>query len=111
MRQHQWILLRSVRYLNGYCLNLRKIKIERPFAVQAQCLPCIMAGRDVIGIAMTGSGNTLAYLLPMLRHIGDQPSLEPHESGPIGLILAPARELAVQIHSVTKSFAKQLGIR
>ena len=100
MRQHQWILLRNVRYLNGYCLNLRKIKIERPFAVQAQCLPCIMAGRDVIGIAMTGSGNTLAYLLPMLRHIGDQPSLEPHESGPIGLILAPARELTVQIHSV-----------
>mmetsp|Transcript_13361 Transcript_13361/g.20256 ORF Transcript_13361/g.20256 Transcript_13361/m.20256 type:complete len:1047 (-) Transcript_13361:56-3196(-) len=90
---------------------LRKMKIERPFAVQAQCLPCIMAGRDVIGIAKTGSGKTLAYLLPMLRHIGDQPDLAPHESGPIGLILAPARELAVQIHSVTKSFAKQLGIR
>ncbi len=90
---------------------LKKMKIEKPFAVQAQCLPCIMAGRDVIGIAKTGSGKTLAYLLPMLRHIGDQPGLAPHESGPIGLILAPARELAVQIHSVCKSFAKQLGIK
>ena len=61
------------------------------------------AGRDVIGIAKkTGSGNALAHLLPMLRHIGDQTSLEPHESGLIGLILAPARELTVQIHSVTK---------
>lgn len=90
---------------------LRKMKIVRPFAVQAQCLPCIMAGRDVIGIAKTGSGKTLAYLLPMLRHIGDQPDLAPHESGPIGLVLAPARELAAQIHSVTKSFAKLLGIK
>ncbi len=90
---------------------LRKMKIEKPYAVQAQCLPCIMAGRDVIGIAKTGSGKTLAYLLPMLRHISDQPPLAPHESGPIGLILAPARELAVQIHHVTKSFAKQLGLK
>jgi ATP-dependent RNA helicase DDX46/PRP5 len=90
---------------------LKKMKIEKPFAVQAQCLPCIMAGRDVIGIAKTGSGKTLAYLLPMLRHIGDQPPLDVHESGPIGLVLAPARELAVQIHHVTKVFAKQLGLK
>jgi len=90
---------------------LSKQKIETPFPVQAQCIPAIMGGRDVIGIAKTGSGKTLAYLLPMLRHILDQPDLEPHESGPIGLILAPARELAAQIHSVCKSFAKQLGIK
>ena len=90
---------------------LRRMKIFRPFAVQSQCLPCIMAGRDVIGIAKTGSGKTLAYLLPMLRHIADQPDLAPHESGPIGLVLAPARELAVQIYHVCKSFAKQLGIK
>jgi len=90
---------------------LKKMKIQKPYAVQAQCLPCIMAGRDVIGIAKTGSGKTLAYLLPMLRHIADQPPLEPHESGPIGLVLAPARELAVQIHHVTKVFTKQLGLK
>ena len=124
---------------------LKKMKIDKLFAVQSQCIPCIMAGRDVIGIAKTGSGKTLgkceshciynssefaicidsisillylhspsnivAYLLPMLRHIGDQPALGPHESGPIGLVLAPARELAVQIHHVTKAFAKQLGLK
>ena len=90
---------------------LAKQGIDKPFPVQAQCLPCIMAGRDVIGIAKTGSGKTLAYLLPMLRHIGDQPGLGPHESGPIGLVLAPARELAVQIHHVTKIFAKHLNIK
>uniref|UniRef100_A0A7S2SL86 RNA helicase n=1 Tax=Eucampia antarctica TaxID=49252 RepID=A0A7S2SL86_9STRA len=88
---------------------LAKQKIASPFPVQAQCLPCIMAGRDVIGIAKTGSGKTLAYLLPMLRHIGDQSPLELHESGPIGLVMAPARELAVQIHAVCKVFCKNLG--
>lgn len=46
---------------------MAKQEITTPFPVQAQCLPCIMAGRDVIGIAKTGSGKTLAYLLPMLR--------------------------------------------
>lgn len=85
--------------------------ISYPYPVQAQCIPCIMAGRDVIGIAKTGSGKTLAYLLPLLRHIGDQPPLGPHESGPIGLILAPARELAAQIHSVCKIFCKSLGLK
>lgn len=64
-----------------------------------------------VGIACTGSGKTLAFLLPLLRHILDQPPLAPHESGPIGLILAPARELAYQIHLVCKSFTKSLGLK
>ena len=90
---------------------LEKQNIRKPFPIQSQCLPCIMAGRDVIGVAKTGSGKTLSYLLPMLRHITDQPPLEPHESGPIGLVLAPARELAYQIHLVCKSFTKPLGLK
>ena len=52
-----------------------------------------MSGRDLIGIAETGSGKTLAYILPMLRHIRDQPSVRPGIDGPIGLIIAPTREL------------------
>ena len=90
---------------------MEKQKITTPFPIQAQCIPCIMAGRDVIGIAKTGSGKTLAYLLPMLRHIMDQPPLGQNESGPIGLVLAPARELAYQIHLVCKNFTKQLGLK
>ena len=43
--------------------------------------------------------------------VSDQPPLEPNESGPIGLILAPARELAYQIHLVCKSFTKSLGLK
>ena len=90
---------------------LEKQGITEPFPIQAQCLPCVMAGRDTIGIAKTGSGKTLAFLLPMLRHILDQPPLAPSESGPIGLILAPARELAYQIYLVCKAFTKPLGLK
>ena len=90
---------------------LEKKGITEPFPVQAQCIPCIMAGRDVISIAKTGSGKTLGFVLPMLRHILDQPPLGANETGPIGLILAPARELAYQIHAVCKSFSKHLNLK
>jgi ATP-dependent RNA helicase DDX46/PRP5 len=69
-----------------------------------------MSGRDVIGIAKTGSGKTLAFLLPMLRHIMDQPELGEGE-GPIGLIMAPARELAIQIYNEARKFTKALNLR
>ncbi|OQS05572.1 DEAD/DEAH box RNA helicase [Thraustotheca clavata] len=81
-----------------------------PFAIQCQALPAIMSGRDVIGIAKTGSGKTLAFLLPMFRHILDQPPLMDGE-GPIGLIMAPARELVQQIYLESKKFTKDLGLR
>eukprot|EP00871_Galdieria_phlegrea_P004588 jgi/Galph1/512/GphlegSOOS_G5160.1 len=90
--------------------NLRRLKFERPTAIQAQAIPAIMGGRDVIGIAKTGSGKTLAYVLPMLRHIAAQPPLQMGD-GPIGLIVAPTRELAIQIHGETKRFAKSLDMR
>jgi len=83
--------------------------MNNPIVFKNKCLPAIMAGRDVIGIAKTGSGKTLAFLLPMLRHVQAQPDLYPYESGPIGLVLAPARELAVQIHMVCKTFCKNIG--
>ncbi|KAK4396307.1 DEAD-box ATP-dependent RNA helicase 42 [Sesamum angolense] len=77
--------------------------------IQAQALPIIMSGRDCIGIAKTGSGKTLAFVLPMLRHIKDQPPLMSGD-GPIGLIMAPTRELVQQIHSDIKKFAKVMGL-
>ncbi|CAM9513608.1 unnamed protein product [Chrysoparadoxa australica] len=89
---------------------IRKRNLTSPFPIQAQAVPAIMSGRDVIGVARTGSGKTLAFLLPLFRHILDQPPLGDGE-GPIGLIMAPARELAVQIYSEAKKFTKALGLR
>lgn len=89
---------------------LNKLKFDEPFPIQAQAIPCIMSGRDVIGIAETGSGKTMAYVLPMLRHVLDQRPLKEGE-GPIGLIMVPTRELAVQIYSEIRQFTKHLGLR
>ncbi|KAJ3206683.1 pre-mRNA processing RNA-helicase [Dinochytrium kinnereticum] len=88
----------------------RVLKYEKPTAIQAQSIPAVMSGRDVIGIAKTGSGKTIAFLLPMLRHIKDQRPVELGE-GPIGLIMTPTRELAVQIHRDAKPFMKVLNLR
>jgi len=70
-----------------------------------------MAGRDLIGIAETGSGKTLAYLLPMIRHIRDQDPIEDGADGPIGLVIAPTRELVIQICKEAKQFTKACDIR
>ncbi|KAL5618947.1 hypothetical protein FOVSG1_001169 [Fusarium oxysporum f. sp. vasinfectum] len=83
---------------------------EKPTPIQMQALPALMSGRDVIGVAKTGSGKTMAFLLPMFRHIKDQPPLKDTD-GPIGLIMTPTRELAVQIHRDCKPFLKMMGLR
>ncbi|KAJ0263675.1 DEAD/DEAH box helicase domain-containing protein [Hirschfeldia incana] len=96
----------TTRILN----TIKKLNFEKPTPVQAQSLPIIMSGRDCIGVAATGSGKTLSFVLPMLRHIKDQPPVESGE-GPIGLVMAPTRELVQQIHTDIKKFAKSLSIR
>ena len=70
-----------------------------------------MSGRDLIGIAETGSGKTLAYILPMIRHIRDQPPIVDGIDGPIALVVAPTRELVLQIYKETKTFAKVCNLR
>lgn len=83
---------------------------EKPTPIQCQSLPIVLSGRDIIGIAKTGSGKTAAFVLPMIVHIMDQPELQ-KEEGPIGVICAPTRELAHQIYLESKKFAKSYGIR
>lgn len=89
---------------------LKKHSYEKPTPIQAQAIPAIMSGRDLIGIAKTGSGKTIAFLLPMFRHIMDQRPLEESE-GPISVIMTPTRELALQITKECKKFSKPLGLR
>ena len=89
---------------------IHKLGFEKPTAIQSQALPAIMSGRDVIGVAKTGSGKTVAFLLPMFRHIKDQRPLDPMD-GPIGLVLTPTRELATQIFRECRPYLKALNIR
>lgn len=87
-----------------------KAGYTEPSAIQRQAIPVAMEGRDIIGIAKTGSGKTAAFVLPMLIHIMDQQELVKGD-GPIGLILAPTRELAVQIYQEARKFAKAYGLK
>lgn len=81
-----------------------------PTAIQSQGWPMALSGRDVVGIAETGSGKTLTYCLPGIVHINAQPLLAPGD-GPIVLVLAPTRELAVQIQQEMTKFGKSSRIR
>jgi ATP-dependent RNA helicase DDX42 len=81
-----------------------------PTGIQRQAIPVALSGRDLIGIAKTGSGKTASFVWPMIIHILDQPDLEKGD-GPIGLILAPTRELAHQIYIEAKKFAKVYNIK
>ena len=71
--------------------NFRQ-KFEKPTPIQCQAIPCVMSGRDIMGIAKTGSGKTIAFLLPMFRHIMDQPELEEGD-GPIGKLIHVNRSI------------------
>lgn len=96
----------SVQLMNA----IKKQGYEKPTSIQCQALPIVLSGRDVIGIAKTGSGKTAAFVLPMIVHIMDQPEIG-KEEGPIGVICAPTRELAHQIFLEAKKFSKSHGIR
>ncbi|BGP19047.1 hypothetical protein JCM10213v2_007129 [Rhodosporidiobolus nylandii] len=81
-----------------------------PTAIQSQAIPLILGGKDTIAISDTGSGKTLAYALPSLLHINAQDPVT-SDSGPIALILAPTRELALQIFTVYKELGKSSELK
>ena len=74
-----------------------------PFPIQAATLPDTLAGRDVLGRGRTGSGKTLAFSLPLVQRLAQQDKARPGH--PIGLVLAPTRELALQIAEVIEPLA------
>ena len=81
-----------------------------PTPIQAQAIPAILQGRDVLGLAQTGTGKTAAFGLPLLQRL----SQERNVAGPRGtraLILAPTRELAIQISDSLKTYGRHLHLR
>jgi ATP-dependent RNA helicase DDX41 len=84
--------------------------INRPTPIQVQGLPALLTGRDIVGIAFTGSGKTLTFTLPMIMFALEEEvnmPLKPKE-GPIGLVLCPSRELARQTYEVVEYYIKSL---
>ncbi len=81
---------------------LNDLGYEKPSPIQAACIPHLLEGRDVLGMAQTGSGKTAAFALPLLNNI------DPELRAPQILVLAPTRELAVQVAEACNDFSKHM---
>ena len=81
---------------------LNDLGYEKPSPIQAECIPHLLGGRDVLGMAQTGSGKTAAFSLPLLNNI------DPELRAPQILVLAPTRELAVQVAEAMTEFSKHM---
>ncbi|ODO06179.1 ATP-dependent RNA helicase DBP2-A [Cryptococcus wingfieldii CBS 7118] len=90
--------------------EIARMGFAAPSAIQCQAWPMALSGRDVVAVAETGSGKTISFALPAMVHINAQPLLAPGD-GPIVLILAPTRELAVQIQAECTKFGASSRIR
>jgi ATP-dependent RNA helicase RhlE len=86
--------------------NLARHGFKQPTPVQQQAIEPALAGRDVVATAQTGTGKTLAFVLPILERLGQQPG-----RGVQALILSPTRELAIQIDETFRKIAAGTGIR
>jgi ATP-dependent RNA helicase DDX5/DBP2 len=91
------------------CLQIKRAGFAAPTPIQAQAWPVAMSGRDLVAIAKTGSGKTCGFLLPGMLHI--QETRKDPRVGPTLLVLAPTRELAVQIKAEADKFGRSSGIR
>ena len=85
---------------------LGSLTFPRPTPVQMQAIPALLEGREVLASAPTGSGKTVAFLLPLLHHLG-----EPRQGGARALVVVPTKELAAQICAESSALAGQSGLR
>ncbi len=82
---------------------LTKLKYTSPTPIQEQSIPIAIEGKDLMGIAQTGTGKTLAFGIPLIQHVL-------HEKGP-GLVIAPTRELALQIDETLRKVGAPLNLK
>ncbi|MHC6222436.1 DEAD/DEAH box helicase [Arthrobacter sp. MMS24-S77] len=85
--------------------------IEEAFPIQVKTLPDTLAGRDVLGRGRTGSGKTIAFAIPLVARLAEREAKHFRKPGrPMGLVLAPTRELATQINATIEPLAKAMGL-
>lgn len=84
--------------------QIRRQGFPKPSPIQCQAWPVLLRGEDLIGIAQTGTGKTLAFLLPALIHIDGQTTPRNERNGPSVLVMAPTRELALQIEKEVNKY-------
>ncbi|XP_014093034.1 ATP-dependent RNA helicase abstrakt [Bactrocera oleae] len=101
---------REMKFPKGILNGLSAKGIKKPTPIQIQGIPAVLSGRDLIGIAFTGSGKTLVFVLPIIMFALEQEYRLPFErnEGPYGLIICPSRELAKQTFDIILHYSKHL---
>ncbi|MFA6384894.1 MAG: DEAD/DEAH box helicase, partial [Candidatus Omnitrophota bacterium] len=83
--------------------TLERMKFKVPTPIQQKAIPPALQGKDVIGIAQTGTGKTHSFAIPMIQQLAQKPG--------VGLVLAPTRELALQIEEAIRGIAIPFGMK
>jgi hypothetical protein len=91
----------------GLVAALGELGYEEPTPIQAGAIPPLIAGRDLLGRAATGTGKTAAFALPILQTLATRP----HRDAPMALVLVPTRELAMQVAEAIHRYGRSLGAR
>lgn len=89
---------------------LKEAGYEHPTPIQLAAMPIVLEGKDLLGIAQTGTGKTAAFSLPILQNLSKHRT-RPESKCPRALILTPTRELAIQIHENIEAYGKHLNLK
>lgn len=102
---------REMRFPKCILNAMKKRGIKKPSPIQMQGIPAVLAGRDIIGIAFTGSGKTLVFVLPIVMFAMEQEMCMPFikQEGPYGLVICPSRELAKQSSEIIEYYCKAMA--
>ncbi|MGB3151336.1 MAG: DEAD/DEAH box helicase [Maribacter sp.] len=93
---------------------LKALEIEgytNPTPIQEQAIPILLKGKDLLGVAQTGTGKTAAFGIPILHHLYDRISLSQHKRKIKALVVTPTRELAIQIGESFTAYGRHTGLR
>ena len=82
---------------------LDKLKFTTPTPIQKQSIPPALSGKDLMGIAQTGTGKTLAFGVPMIQRLAQEKGL--------GLVILPTRELALQVNESLSQLGRSMGLK
>ncbi|XP_035556102.1 probable ATP-dependent RNA helicase DDX43 [Canis lupus familiaris] len=85
--------------------NFKRAGFQKPTPIQSQAWPIVLQGIDLIGVAQTGTGKTLSYLMPGFIHLDLQPVIREKRNGPGMLVLTPTRELALQVEAECSKYS------
>ena len=95
---------------DNFCDTLTKLGFDEPTPIQLESIPIVLEGKDVLGLAQTGTGKTAAFGLPLLQNIQQIKKGRAEPKAPRSLVLAPTRELALQIHAELEKFSAKTSL-